>query len=146
MIEEKLYQLICKTVPLPTVDIALFCGNKVLLVKRGKRPAKDMWWTPGGRQEINETIEESAYRKLGEEVGICAKIIGSVGSVDTIWEERHNVTSVVIATINDKPEVRLNKDHYDYIWIETAYDVELHPYARKIIDTAIVQKCLKGGF
>jgi ADP-ribose pyrophosphatase YjhB (NUDIX family) len=134
MIEESLYQLICKTVPLPTVDIILVCNGEILLVKRGKSPAYGLWWTIGGRQELGEIMEDTAKRKLQEEVGISdANIYGSIGSVDTIFEERHNVTSVILATITRKPLVKLDQNHVDYKWIKRK-ESDFHPYLVKILN------------
>ncbi len=126
-INRELYQLICKAIPIPTVDVVLFWDKKVLLVKRNREPAKGEWWTPGGRQYLNETIEEASKRKLLEEVGIDnVNIVGSMGSVDVIFKERHNVTSVVLARVISEPVVRLNKDHSDYKWIDDFKDATLH--------------------
>lgn len=130
-----MYSKICKLVPLPTVDIILTFKGKVLLIKRKMEPCKDMWWTIGGRQYLNETIEDASVRKLNEEVGIKnVKLIGSIGSVDAIFDVRHNVTSVVLASVDVLPIVRLNKDHSDYCWIDKIDYSNYHKYLIKILE------------
>lgn len=68
-----------------TVDILLFTVDeeesddikklpekelKILLIKRKKQPFKDAWAIPGGFIDMNEDLEESAYRELKEETNI----------------------------------------------------------------------------
>lgn len=40
---------------------------KVLLIKRGQHPFKDQWALPGGFVQIDESIDQAAYRELKEE-------------------------------------------------------------------------------
>jgi len=57
-----------------TVDVVVFtilAGElKVLLVKRKYWPYAGMWAIPGGFVEIDEGLEEAAYRELCEETGV----------------------------------------------------------------------------
>lgn len=53
--------------PSVTVDIILFEGSKVLLIRRGGHPFIGMWALPGGFVEPNESAEEAAVRELYEE-------------------------------------------------------------------------------
>jgi len=59
--------------PLVTVDIIIFTvvdsDLKVLLIRRGVAPFKDMWAIPGGFVRSDETLEEAASRELVEETG-----------------------------------------------------------------------------
>ncbi len=60
--------------PSVTVDIIVFTVQnqelKVLLVKRGIEPFKEMWAIPGGFVRIKESLEEAAKRELKEETGV----------------------------------------------------------------------------
>lgn len=60
--------------PSVTVDIVIFTIKdnelKVLLVKRGIEPFKEMWAIPGGFIKMEESLEESAKRELSEETGV----------------------------------------------------------------------------
>ncbi|MGM0497845.1 MAG: NUDIX domain-containing protein [Bacteroidota bacterium] len=60
--------------PAVTIDCLLFCKSEeqtyLLLIQRKHPPFKGKWAFPGGFIEINETIEEAAYRELKEETGI----------------------------------------------------------------------------
>lgn len=46
--------------------------GRLLLVKRSKPPAADLYAFPGGRGEPGETPEETALRELKEETGLDA--------------------------------------------------------------------------
>ncbi len=66
--------------PSLTVDIVLVriqrgtpeseFGSEVLLIERGNEPFKGKLALPGGFMDMNETLEEAAYRELKEETGI----------------------------------------------------------------------------
>ena len=52
------------------VDNIVLWRNKILLVRRRKRPGKGLWALPGGHLEANERIAEGAIRELKEETHI----------------------------------------------------------------------------
>jgi len=62
--------------------------GKVLLVKRGIPPGKDLWAIPGGHVELGETLQETAEREILEETGIIIKARDPVYTFDLI--ERDN--------------------------------------------------------
>ncbi|MCH5184160.1 MAG: NUDIX hydrolase [Oscillospiraceae bacterium] len=53
--------------PSVTVDIVLFAGNRVLLIRRGGHPFLGKLAFPGGFVEPNETVQQAAFRELREE-------------------------------------------------------------------------------
>ncbi len=60
--------------PSVTVDVVIFSilddALKVLLVKRKHWPFEGMWAIPGGFIQMDESLEEAAYRELAEETGV----------------------------------------------------------------------------
>lgn len=62
--------------PAVTVDIALFYplenDTRILLIGRRDEPFKNRFALPGGFVEMDETLEEAAFRELHEETGIKA--------------------------------------------------------------------------
>jgi 8-oxo-dGTP diphosphatase len=62
--------------PLPAAAaIVLNRQREVLLVKREREPAKDMWCLPIGFAEVGETIEDAVLRELKEEAGVEGRVV-----------------------------------------------------------------------
>ncbi len=62
--------------PLPVVSVIVANANReLLLVKRAREPAKDMWCFPIGFAESGESIEDAAMRELKEEAGIDGRVL-----------------------------------------------------------------------
>jgi 8-oxo-dGTP diphosphatase len=70
--------------PLVAVGAIVFKDNRVLLVRRGKPPAEDLWAIPGGRVEIGETLQEAAEREIMEETGVTIRALVPVYTFDVI--------------------------------------------------------------
>ena len=58
--------------------VVVFKAGNVLLVQRGKAPAKGSWSIPGGKQELGERIAETAIREVLEETGWHVTRIGAL--------------------------------------------------------------------
>jgi len=56
--------------PLVAVGAVVIHQNRVLLVRRGKQPAKGDWAIPGGRVELGERMHAAAVREVMEETGV----------------------------------------------------------------------------
>lgn len=58
--------------PRPGASVAVFQGEEVLLVRRGKQPFGGSWSLPGGAVQWGETAASAARRELKEETGLLA--------------------------------------------------------------------------
>ena len=58
--------------PAVTVDIIIIKEdkNQILLIERKNEPFKNQWALPGGFVDIDEELENAAYRELEEETSI----------------------------------------------------------------------------
>ena len=52
------------------VGAVIIRDGQVLLVKRGREPAKGLWAIPGGAVEPGETLQAAAEREILEETGV----------------------------------------------------------------------------
>lgn len=56
--------------PMVGVGGIVFRGDQVLLVKRGRSPAKGQWSIPGGLVEVGESLAQAVAREVLEETGV----------------------------------------------------------------------------
>ena len=77
VIEEKRERYICDSCgrthyqnPRVIVSCIVYCGDQILLCRRGQEPALGQWAIPAGYLECGETLEEGAARETREETGV----------------------------------------------------------------------------
>ena len=58
--------------PRAAVSVALFRGDEVLLIRRGKGAYEGAWSLPGGAIMMGEHAQDAARRELHEETGLLA--------------------------------------------------------------------------
>ena len=69
--------------PIPGVA-AVVLDDGVLLVRRGREPARGRWGLPGGVVELGERAEEAVVREVLEETGIEVEPLKLVAVYDSI--------------------------------------------------------------
>lgn len=67
---------------IPCVGGIVRHGGRLLLVKRGREPARGTWSVPGGRVEAGETDEQATAREVLEETGLRVVVGELVGTVE----------------------------------------------------------------
>jgi 8-oxo-dGTP diphosphatase len=78
------HHTIYPTHPRVAVGAVVFKGDRVLLVRRGRAPAKGLWAIPGGSMELGETLQAAAEREIFEETGIMIRAGEPVLTFDVI--------------------------------------------------------------
>ena len=65
--------------PIVGVAAVVLRAGQVLLVQRGREPAKGLWGLPGGMLELGETVAEGVRREVWEECGVEIEVGPLVG-------------------------------------------------------------------
>jgi len=133
-IDEPLYTKIKALTPIPTVDLLVTHQGRLLLLKRNNPPAKDLWFTPGGRIFKDEKLEDTVKRVLSMETGLQPINITQISTMSHIWPEVHTVTNYYKVEVNSD-EVKLDEQHREYRWINKMED-DLHPYIKEMATNA----------
>ena len=66
-------------------------GNEILLVKRRDEPDRNKWAIPGGKLELNETLEDGLKREMLEETGLTVEVDKLTGISEIITHNFHYV-------------------------------------------------------
>ena len=96
----------------------------VLLVRRGGEPFAGRFALPGGFVEVDENLEDAAYRELGEEAGVgrddvILEQLAAYGEPDR--DPRQRVVTVAwLALGADLPEPTAGSDAADAQWVPVA--------------------------
>ncbi len=121
-IQEELYKEIIKNVPILCIDLIIMYQDQYLLVKRKESPLKGEWWVPGGRVQIGETVEQTAKRKLIEELDLeldgSVELVGmyeDVFSESSLGEHVYQTMSIVFRVIlKDVPSINIDITSSDW--------------------------------
>src|SRR3972149_3104851 len=74
--------------PYLAVSAAIVRDGKVLLVRRARNPARNLYTLPGGAVEIGETLAEAAAREVREETALEIDVIGFAGHREVIVRDK----------------------------------------------------------
>ncbi|MBI5904964.1 MAG: NUDIX hydrolase [Deltaproteobacteria bacterium] len=90
--------------PLPTADVIIEVGDRVVLVRRKNPP--EGWAIPGGFVDVGETVEAAAVREAFEETGLSVALTALLGVYsDPARDPRHHtITTVYVGTATGTPD------------------------------------------
>src|SRR5215469_16983833 len=97
-------------------------GDRVLLVRRGQRPAAGRWSIPGGRVEAGETLAEAVVRELREETGLEGVCEALVGWVERMGDGYHYVILDFFVTVVGDSDPVGGDDAAEAAWV-SLFDV-----------------------
>jgi 8-oxo-dGTP diphosphatase len=89
--------------PLPTVDIIIEIGGRVVLIERKNPPHG--WALPGGFVDYGESLESAAVREAREETSLEVELIEQFHSYSDPRRDlrHHTVSTVFIAAAQGEP-------------------------------------------
>jgi len=109
--------------PYLAVSAAIVRDGKVLVVRRARMPAQNLYTLPGGAVELGETLHDAVMREVREETQLEIEPVGLAGQRDVIVLdaqgriERHFVILCFAARwIAGEPV--LNEELDDARWLE----------------------------
>jgi ADP-ribose pyrophosphatase YjhB (NUDIX family) len=73
----------------PGVGVAAIIvdGGRVLLVQRGRAPARGLWAFPGGRVRLGESLAAAVCREVREECGLDIEVVAFLDVVEAVGDE-----------------------------------------------------------
>lgn len=109
----------------PVVTVFVEFEDKILLLKRSDkvRTYRGLWNAVAGYIDEDVPIEEIAKKEIEEELGIYESQIENIKCVESfkIFDKAINkrwIVFPVLATLKFIPEIKLDWEHSEYIWVE----------------------------
>ena len=111
--------------PRLAVGAVVFKDDCVLLVRRGRPPARGQWAIPGGNVKLGETLQQAAQREILEETGIVIAAGEPVYTFDAIVRDdkgriQFHYVIVDLAGQYVDGEVNAGDDADDVRWVAEA--------------------------
>lgn len=108
--------------PFLAVSAAIIRDGKILVVRRARKPAQDLFTMPGGVVESGETLEQAVKREVREETALEIQPVALAGYREALMRdkagnlERHFVILCFASRwISGEPE--LNEELAEAHWI-----------------------------
>lgn len=73
--------------------------GRLLVVRRGRAPARGRWSLPGGRVESGERAADAAAREVREETGLQVEVASFLGFLEHIHGDHHIVILDFLAAV-----------------------------------------------
>jgi 8-oxo-dGTP diphosphatase len=113
------------TRPFLAVSAAIFRDGKVLVVRRARKPALNLYTMPGGVVEAGETLTEAVAREVREETALQIEVLTLAGHREAVMRdaqgrvERHFVIMCFAARwVSGEPVLNVELD--DARWVDPA--------------------------
>jgi len=130
-----------------TVAVGVVLVNKekkILIAKRAAdKPMPNKWEFPGGKLEIDESLQECAIREIKEELELDIAIDSYVGFEDLSYEKKEFCLHLYTAHIKDEGQkVKLNV-HSQVQWVDFEEFKEYDFPAKELGFIKILKELLK---
>ncbi|GAB56986.1 GDP-mannose mannosyl hydrolase wbdQ/wbhG [Glaciecola punicea ACAM 611] len=147
------FTFLIENAPLVSIDICIVYAGKILLGKRANAPARNYYFTPGGRIYKNEAWQNAIERITAVELGLDLKAnqFKLMGVWDHFYEDSvfnekkstHYVNLPHFVELNEEPHFMADEQHESLSWFNL-HDCEhnslIHPYTQNYIYWIIKQR------
>jgi ADP-ribose pyrophosphatase YjhB (NUDIX family) len=112
--------------PFLAASAAIVRDGKVLIVRRARPPAKDIYTLPGGVVEAGETLTEAVIREVQEETGLTIEPVKLAGHREAIKKladgrtERHFVIMCFASRLVAGTPVAKDDEIAEILWCRPA--------------------------
>jgi colanic acid biosynthesis protein WcaH len=141
---ENIHKICLESIPIVSVDIVILddTKEKTLLFKRKNNPLKGIFYTIGGRVLKNESLIDTALRKLKDEAGIEASNneLSLAGFMEEFYEksvykdvDTHNVNIFFWYIALTKLDIKTDSQHDKFKWFDVN-SRNLHPHVLYKLD------------
>ena len=137
--------------PLVSIDLCMVYEKKILLGKRNNSPAKNWWFTPGGRIKKNESVSSAIMRICMEEcnhqnlqktpltlMGVWDHFYNESAFDENLATHYINLPHYIFVSQQTKDSLNLpagiEEQHSDWTWMplnEAASHPKVHQYVRQ---------------
>lgn len=127
--------------PRVAVGALVVRDQQVLLVRRGKAPARGLWAIPGGSVRLGESLRHAAEREILEETGLTIRAGEPVLTFESIRRDDHGRVRFHYVIVDLAAEyvagaVRPADDATDarwFSWADIASEPDVVPKTRELI-------------
>lgn len=130
--------------PVVAVGAVVVDGGDLLMVKRGRAPARGSWTLPGGRVEGGESLVDAVRREVREETGLEVKDVEMLGVFEVTGSDHHFVILDHLATPVTRNEPVAGSDADEARWIPLAEIASLECTPR-LVETLTAWGVLPGS-
>ena len=106
--------------------------GRLLVVLRGRAPARGRWSLPGGRVERGERAAEAVVREVAEETGLAVEVTSFVGFSEAIHADHHVVILDFLAAVLGG-NLAAGDDADEVAWVTRA-ELEARPTTEGLLD------------
>jgi ADP-ribose pyrophosphatase YjhB (NUDIX family) len=117
----------------PVLNVVVYCNDEILIVKRSQKVSayRGLWNGISGFIDEPKPIEDFAMQELSEELSATPDAIRLAApyevedrEIDRVW-----IVYPVLAIFEKKPEIVLDWEHTDFVWIKSE-DIEDYDYVK----------------
>jgi ADP-ribose pyrophosphatase YjhB (NUDIX family) len=126
--------------PQLAVSAAIFRGDRILLVRRARSPARGYYSLPGGRVEFGESLHAAVHREVDEETALKIEIVGLAGWREVVPEStgsgHYLIMSFAARWIAGEPVLNDELDDFRWLAPDALGDLEVTGGLQEVIQSA----------